>query len=44
LVSAASDGLIKLWTIKTSECVATMDAHQSKVWALAGIFDATIFL
>ena len=35
IVSAASDGLIKLWTLKSSECAATMDAHQSKVWALA---------
>ena len=36
MVSAASDGLIKLWTLKSSECVATMDAHQARVWALAG--------
>ena len=38
MVSAASDGLIKLWTLKSSECVATMDAHQARVWALAGSF------
>ena len=34
IVSAASDGLIKLWTLKSSEGAATMDAHQMKVWAL----------
>ena len=32
IVSAASDGLIKLWTLKSSEGAATMD--QMKVWAL----------
>ena len=30
-VSSDSDGLIKLWTIKTSECVKTMDEHTEKV-------------
>jgi U3 small nucleolar RNA-associated protein 13 len=28
IVSAASDGLIKLWTLKSSDGTATMDAHQ----------------
>uniref|UniRef100_A0A8C2IC04 Transducin (beta)-like 3 n=1 Tax=Cyprinus carpio TaxID=7962 RepID=A0A8C2IC04_CYPCA len=31
---SGSDGLVKLWTIKTNECVKTFDAHQDKVWAL----------
>ncbi|TMS15551.1 Transducin beta-like protein 3 [Larimichthys crocea] len=31
-----SDGLVKLWTIKTNECVKTLDAHQDKVWGLHG--------
>ncbi|KAG8688034.1 U3 small nucleolar RNA-associated protein 13, partial [Ceratobasidium sp. 423] len=35
IVSAGSDGLVKLWTIRTEECVATLDAHEDKVWALA---------
>lgn len=26
--------MVKLWTIKTNECVKTLDAHQDKVWAL----------
>lgn len=25
---------MKLWTIKTNECVKTLDAHQEKVWGL----------
>ena len=25
---------MKLWTIKTNECVKTLDAHQDKVWGL----------
>lgn len=33
-LSSGSDGLVKLWTIKTNECVKTLDAHQDKVWAL----------
>ena len=26
-----SEGLVKLWTIKTSECVKTLDEHTDKV-------------
>ncbi|KAI4890463.1 hypothetical protein NFI96_025586 [Prochilodus magdalenae] len=33
-LTSGSDGLVKLWTIKTNECVKTFDAHQDKVWAL----------
>ena len=32
LLSSAADGAMKLWTLKTSECVATYeDEHQDKV-------------
>uniref|UniRef100_A0AAR2J984 Transducin (beta)-like 3 n=1 Tax=Pygocentrus nattereri TaxID=42514 RepID=A0AAR2J984_PYGNA len=41
LVSGGSDGLVKLWTIKTNECVKTFDAHQDKVWALHGKWSVT---
>jgi U3 small nucleolar RNA-associated protein 13 len=34
LVSSGADGLIKLWTIRTNECEATLDGHSHKVWAL----------
>ena len=34
MVSSGADGLIKLWTIRTLECEATMDAHSDRVWAL----------
>ena len=30
-ICSDSDGLIKLWTIKTSECVKTLDDHSDKV-------------
>ncbi|TKY55206.1 Transducin beta protein 3 [Spatholobus suberectus] len=32
---SGADGLVKLWTVKTNECVATYDHHEDKVWALA---------
>jgi WD40 repeat protein len=28
LLSTGNDGLIKLWTIKTGECVKTDDSHE----------------
>jgi U3 small nucleolar RNA-associated protein 13 len=34
LISSGADGLLKLWTIRTNECDATMDGHNDKVWAL----------
>ncbi|KAF3948649.1 hypothetical protein CMV_025384 [Castanea mollissima] len=34
-VSCGADGLVKLWTVKTNECIATYDKHEDKVWALA---------
>lgn len=38
LITAGGDGLLKLWNIKTSECVSTFDEHKSRVWTLAGKF------
>lgn len=26
------DGLVKLWTVKTNECIATYDQHEGKVY------------
>lgn len=34
-LSSRADGLVKLWTARTAECVATYDKHDDKVWALA---------
>jgi U3 small nucleolar RNA-associated protein 13 len=31
LISASSDGLLKLWNIKTGECVNTFEGHTDKV-------------
>jgi U3 small nucleolar RNA-associated protein 13 len=33
-MSSGADGLIKLWTIRTNECEATLDGHVDKVWAM----------
>ncbi|EME80061.1 uncharacterized protein MYCFIDRAFT_177042 [Pseudocercospora fijiensis CIRAD86] len=35
VVSAAGDGLVKVWDAQTSECAATLDNHIDRVWALA---------
>ena len=35
LISGASDGLVRLWTIRTGECENTFDQHADRVWALA---------
>lgn len=35
LISTGSDGLAKVWTIKSNECETTLDNHTEKVWALA---------
>jgi U3 small nucleolar RNA-associated protein 13 len=34
LYSSGADGLFKLWTVKSNECVGTFDEHEDKVWAL----------
>ena len=26
---------MKLWTIKTNECIKTFDAHDDKIWVVA---------
>jgi U3 small nucleolar RNA-associated protein 13 len=38
LASSASDGLLKLWNVRTDECVATMDNHTDKVSACCDSF------
>jgi U3 small nucleolar RNA-associated protein 13 len=30
VVSAAADGLVKVWNSRTDECVATLDGHEDK--------------
>ena len=34
IVSGAADGYIKIWNIDTSECVMTLEAHESIVFCL----------
>ena len=31
LFFSGSDGLVKIWTVRTNECVATLDQHTEKV-------------
>ncbi|UZJ56493.1 hypothetical protein CBS101457_005813 [Exobasidium rhododendri] len=33
-LSCASDGLVKLWNVKTEECVDTLDGHEDRIWGL----------
>lgn len=40
-MSSGSDGLVKLWDIKTNQCTATLDNHTEKVWALTNNPDET---
>lgn len=35
MVTSGGDGLAKLWNVNTAECVATLDEHEDRVWALA---------
>jgi U3 small nucleolar RNA-associated protein 13 len=35
LASAAGDGLVKIWTVKSGECDTTLDNHTDRVWSLA---------
>lgn len=35
ILSAGSDGLIKLWNIKTSDCATTLDKHEGRIWTMA---------
>lgn len=30
-ISPGADCLVKLWTVKTNECIATYDQHEAKV-------------
>lgn len=35
ILSAGADGLVKLWSTRTSECINTFDEHEDRIWALA---------
>jgi U3 small nucleolar RNA-associated protein 13 len=34
IISAGSDGLIKVWSVQANECLTTLDEHVDRVWAL----------
>lgn len=35
IITAGGDGLIKLFNVKTSDCILTLDEHSARVWAMA---------
>ena len=37
-IASDSEGLVKLWTIKTSECVKTLHEHTDKVSSSQRLF------
>ncbi len=41
---SGSDGLVKVWTIRTNECVSTLDEHTEKVWSLAVSSDGDLLV
>lgn len=34
ILSAAADGLVKLWQVRTADCAATFEEHEGKIWAM----------
>lgn len=38
-ISAGADGLVKVWSIKTAECINTLDNHEDRIWALCQSVD-----
>lgn len=41
LLSTATDGLVKLWNVRTRQCCQTYDEHEDRAWALAVSRDET---
>lgn len=35
VASGSADGLVRLWDVRSGECVNTFDRHEDKIWALA---------
>jgi len=43
VLRSGSDETLKLWTIKTNECINTFaDQHSDKVWALDAMSDQVL--
>lgn len=42
--SSGSDGLLKLWDVKTSTCVKSIDAHEGKIWGMAASTDENLLV
>lgn len=37
IMSCGADGLLKLWSVASGECVNTLDEHEDKVRARVGV-------
>jgi U3 small nucleolar RNA-associated protein 13 len=35
ILSGSADGLVRLWDVRSGECVNTFDKHEDKIWAIA---------
>lgn len=44
IISADSGGLLKIWDIAAIECIATIEAHDEKIWALLASNDESVFV
>ncbi len=42
--TSGSDGLLKLWDIKTSTCVKSIDAHEGKIWGMSASTDENLLV
>lgn len=43
-LSCASDGLIKVWNVKTEECMDTLDGHEDRIWGLECFQDGDVII
>ena len=41
---SGSDGLMKLWDLKTSTCAKSIDAHEGKIWGMAASSDENLLV
>lgn len=40
IISSGSDGLLRLWTVRTGECEAVLEGHDDRVWGLTWLGSA----
>ena len=40
MLSSGADGLLKLWSVRTTECVNTFDEHEDRVISVDLLYSA----